>query len=226
MKNYIKHIIVSFVAAIVTIFAAYGGYSIYAADTSADFDKFYEFKNISNSEGFSTLKSQYHSDINDYFNYKFAQLAELIDKEEKFYDHKDFKAPESETNLVENCKTNVSTYCVAIGATDIYIAYLEKLNAMKGTMPTVTQAGGSVKAIVDLVKTRGDEIDKDAKDAKIVLEATLNVYKEFQSAYPMHKKYREIIDSLTKYKIVLGKIREKTDSFPSRFVDATSDKCP
>ena len=226
MKNYIKHIVVSFVAAIVTIFAVYGGYSIYAADTSADFNKFYEFKNISNSDGFSALKSQYHSDMNDYFNYKFEKLTELIDKEEKFYDHKDFKTPESETNLVENCKTNVSTYCVAIGATDIYIAYLEKLNAMKGTMPTVTQAGGSVKVVVDLVKTRGDEIDKDAKDAKTVLEATINVYKEFQSAYPMHKKYREIIDSLTKYKIALGKIREKTDTFPSRFVDATSDKCP
>ncbi|MFH1533656.1 MAG: hypothetical protein ABID64_01885 [Nitrospirota bacterium] len=227
MKNYIKHLVISFVAAIVTIFAVYGGYSIYAADTSADYNKFYEFKNVNNSDGFIFLKSQYHSDMNDYFNFKFAQLTELVDKEVKFYDHKDFKAPESDTNLLENCKTNVSTYCVAIGATDLYIAYLEKLNAMKGTMPTtVTSSSSSIKLVVDLVATRGDEIDKDAKDAKIVLEAAVNVYKEFQSAYPMHKKYKEIIDNLTKYKIALGKIREQTDTFPLRFVDATSDQCP
>ncbi|NIA02276.1 MAG: hypothetical protein GWP15_02750, partial [Nitrospirae bacterium] len=74
--------------------------------------------------------------------------------------------------------------------------------------------------------TRGDEIDKDAKDSKIVLEAAVNVYKEFQSAYPMHKKYKEIINNLTKYKIALGKIRKQTDTFPLRFVDATSDQCP
>lgn len=226
MKIYIKHIIFSFVAAIVTIFAVYGGYAIYAADTSADYGKFYDFQTVENSRGFSILKSEYHSNMNDYFNYKFAQLTELVDKEEKFYDHKDFRAPESDTNLVENCKTNVSTYCVAIGATDIYIAYLEKLNAMKGTMPTIALSSSSIKLVVDLVKTRGDEIDKDAKDSKIVLEAAINVYKEFQSAYPMHKKYKEIIDNLTKYKIALGKIRKQTDTFPLRFVDATSDQCP
>lgn len=226
MKNYIKHVIVSFVAAIITIFAVYGGYTIYAADTSADYGKFYDFTGVNNSDGFIYLKSSYHSNMNDYFNYKFAQLTKLVDKEEKFYEHKDFKAPESDTNLIENCKTNVSTYCVAIGATDLYIAYLEKLNSMKGTMPMITSSSSSIKLVVDLIATRGDEIDKDAKDAKTVLEAAVNVYKEFQSAYPMHKKYKEIIDNLTKYKIALGKIREQTDTFPLRFVDATSDQCP
>lgn len=226
MKIYVRHIIISFVAAIVTIFSVYGGYSIYAASDAVDFEKFYEFKDLQNSRGFSIVKSEYHKNMNDYFNYKFVQLVELVDKEEKFYEHKDFKAPASETNLVETCKTNVSTYCVAIGATDIYINYLDKLNSMKGTMPEITSSGSSIKLIVDLVKTRGDEIDKDAKDSKVFLESTVNAYKEFQSAYPMHKKYTEIINNLTKYKIALGKIREQTETFPLRFVDATSDQCP
>jgi hypothetical protein len=226
MKIYIKHIIVSFITAFVTIFAVYGGYSIYAAGTEVDYDKFYEFKNLSNANNFAIIKSKYHSNMNDYFNYKFDLLVKLVDAEVKFYEHVDFKAPESDKNLVEDCKKNVSTYCVGIGATDIYISYLQKLNTMKGTIQTITSSGTSVKAVVDLVLTRGDEIDKDAKDAKVVLEAAVNVYKEFQSAYPMHKKYREIIDNLTKYKIALGKIREQTDTFPLRFVDATSDQCP
>lgn len=225
MKIYIKHIIVSFIVAIVTIFAVYGGYSIYAASTSVDYEDFYEFKYINNSDGFPYIKSTYHSNMNDYFNYKYKLLTELVDKEEKFYDHVDFKAPPSETNLLENCKKNVSTYCVAIGATDIYISYLEKLNSLKGAVPTVSSSS-SIKFVIDLVKTTGEEIDKDSKDAKIVLEAAVNVYKEFQSAYPMHKKYKEIIGNLTKYKIALGKIRAQTDTFPLRFVDATSDQCP
>lgn len=227
MKTYIKHIFVSFIVAIVTIFAVYGGYTIYAAATSVDYEDFYKFKELSNANNFAVIKSKYHSNMNDYFNYKFKLLTELVDKEAKFYEHADFKAPESETNLLENCKKNVSTYCVAVGATDIYIAYLEKLNSIKGTLPdTVTPSSSSVKLAIDLVQTRGDEIDKDAKDARIVLEGAVNVYKEFQSAYPMHKKYTEIIGNLTKYKIALGKIREQTDTFPLRFVDATSDQCP
>lgn len=222
--KYFKHILVTFVAAIITVFFIFGGYSLYA-DEVPDYDKFLEFTNISSSKPFYQIKSKYHSNMNDYFNFKFEQLVSLIDKEAKFYEHKDFKAPKSDENISETCKTNVSTYCVAMGALDIYIAYLNKLNDVKGTVPEVTTTTPSIKAIADLLTTRGSEVDKDAKDSKTVMEAAINTYKEFQSAYPMHKKYRDIIKNLTKYKIALGKIRVETDKFPNKFVDSTSDKC-
>lgn len=226
MKFY-KHIAVSFLVAILTIFAVYGGYSLYANTGGTNYDDFYSFNHVSSNASFAELQSAYHSSMNDFFNYKFDLMANLIDNNAKFYEHKDFKAPKSDSdaNITEVCKTNVSTYCTAMGALDLYLDYLSQLNAMKGTVPLVSSSTPSVKIIMDLVGTRGGEIDQDAKDSKVVMEATISVYNEFQSAYPMHKKYREIIDNLTKYKIALGKIQTQTAEFPLRFIDATSDSC-
>lgn len=223
--NNIKHIIVSFIVAIITIFFVYGGYSMYAASSTTDFAKFYAFVDEPDENGFILIKSKYHSNMNDYFNHKFEELVKLIDSDPKFYENEKFKAPKSDTNITEVCKTNVSTYCTAMGAMDIYIAYLNKLNRLKGSVPKITSSSNTIKAVIDLVETRGSEIDKDSKDARTVLEGAVNVYKEFQSAYPMHKKYRDIINNLTKYKIALEKIRVQTDQFPTRFVDVTSTNC-
>jgi len=200
---------------------------LYAETSDTNYDDFYAFKDVSSSASFANLQSAYHSSINDFFNYKFELMVNLIDNNEKFYESADFKTPgsESDANIIDVCETNVSTYCVAMGAMDIYLEYLIKLNAMKGAVPLVSSSTPSVKAVVDLVSTRGGEIDQDAKDSKIVMEAAISAYKEFQSAYPMHKKYREIIDNLTKYKIALGKIQIQTAEFPLRFIDATSDQC-
>lgn len=223
--NNIKHIIASFTVAIITIFFVYGGYSIYAVSSTTDFTKFYAFVDEPDSNGFIFIKSKYHSNMNDYFNHKFEELVKLIDSDPKFYENEKFKAPKTDTNIIEVCKTNVSTYCTAMGAMDIYIAYLSKLNNLKGSVEEIKSSGNTIKAVIDLVQTRGDEIDKDAKDARAVLEGAVNVYKEFQSAYPMHKKYRDIINNLTKYKIALEKIRVQTDQFPTRFIDVTSTNC-
>lgn len=218
MKIY-KKIIVTFVTAILTILAVYGGYTIYADDEDPGY---YDFVG---ETSFYFAKVLYHDSMNKYFNDKLKTLVELTE-DEKFYKKKDFVTPPNEVlqkSVDLACIKNVSSYCVAMGALNIHMAYLDTLNSIKGRLPEYSST--SIDQILKALSTRNEEINKEVEDAKLVMEAAIAAYDEFRMAYPVHQKYREIIKSLTKYRIALKKIQNETVEFPLRFVDATSSKC-
>jgi hypothetical protein len=212
-----KNILITFLSAFVTIVLVYGGYNIYAsADDSNGFD-----------EDFTALSYEYHNDMNDFFNEKIEYLVEILE-EEDFFENEDFIVPEGvdSKNYVEKCgETNVSTYCVAIEALDIYIGYLEDLNVVKGSLSTVEIDLPTVSDMVEEISVRDEGIESEVSDAKTVMFAAVAAYDEFKTAYPMHKKYKEIIENLVKYKIAVKKIANQTVEFPLRFIDATSSTC-
>ncbi len=205
----------------------YGGYTIYAEEEEQNF---YGFMDFSGQPFLFLLSGAYHNSMNDFFNYKIQRAVELIDGDEKFYENKDFLVPEFDetkdlTQEVKNkCKKNISTYCVSMEALDLYISYLYSLNIMKGTLPAFGP-NATIEEVLDDMEGRDEDMEQEVKDAKLVMESTINAYNEFKSAYPMHKQYRTIINNLTKYKIALMKIRKETKYFPLRFVDATSSQC-
>ncbi|MBI4231647.1 hypothetical protein HY605_00320 [Candidatus Peregrinibacteria bacterium] len=57
------------------------------------------------------------------------------------------------------------------------------------------------------------------------MKATVGAYNEYRLAYPMHKKYEEVIDNLIEYKDATEDIKQEVMQFPGKFIDATTSQC-
>ncbi|MFH1284824.1 MAG: hypothetical protein ABIH78_04555 [Candidatus Peregrinibacteria bacterium] len=205
-----RNIAMTFGTAILTILVVYGGYGIFAQDT--------EYLGE-----FSVVQLDYHANMNGYFNSKIEHLVDLIDVDKNdFYKNPDFEAPEKASDCGEN---NVSTYCVAVGAADLYIEYLGALNGLKGFLPPLSGEISTQEEAAQGVSIRDEEIAKESTDAKLAMKATISAYDSFKTAYPMHIKYETIITNVTKYKLALKRIRNRVERFPMKFIDATSSEC-
>lgn len=208
MKLY-KNILVTFLTAILTIFVMYGGYSIYAI----------------NEPDFTDVTTNYHFEMNAFFNTKLEKLVEMIDEDEEFFNDVDFKVPSGANpdNYSEKCsEDNVSSYCVSMQALEIYLNYVNTLNGLKGTVP---KGASTLDEAFNYVAYRDQEMDEEVEEARMVMEATIAAYDEFKMAYPMHKQYELIIRNLVKYKLELKKVRYQVARFPEKFIDATSSDC-
>jgi hypothetical protein len=153
----------------------------------------------------------------------FYQNAE---KKKQFLPPTDLKDDDKIGDILVKCgDTNYSSYCVGMGALKTYQEYLNKLNSLKGNI-NLKGADGTVAT--EFLRSRyreADEINKESQEARAVMESTVAAYNEFRLAYPMHKKYEEIINLLTKYKLILKDIRLRVAEFPVRFVDSSTSKC-
>lgn len=227
MKLY-KNILITFLTAIIAIAVLYGGYTIYAEDG-------YTFKIQGLS--FREVFDAYHGGMNDYFNGKISKLNTLLDKPE-FYLEDDFIVPDIDpvnddfAAISEKCKENVSTYCVAIGALDRYIEYVKVLNNLLGTLANEESEDSAfmsgvknIGALLETTEERNKKINAEFSEAKEVLEAAIAAYNEYRLAYPLHKRYEQIIKDLIKYKLALKAIRREATFFPIKFIDATSSQC-
>jgi len=219
-----KNIIISFVSALTTIFLVGGGYAIYAETGKKDY---YNFKNPSAS--FFKVEGLYHESMNQYFNDKLAMLVDTIDSGNDFYKSDDFNPPKdvNSSNYSVKCgEKNISTYCVSMGAMDLYLAYVDTLNQMKGFLPMENlPKNPTADNLLNQKTTRDAMIDKEYEQARTVMEATVSAYDEFRTAYPTHKKYVNVLNGMIKYKIALAKIKNQILRFPGKFIDATSAEC-
>ncbi len=227
--KFLRKITIGMVTCVLTIIFTYGGYTLYAESAvseQAHLDDYITFDNPGGN--FTTVKTNYHNAMREYFNYKFEKLVDLLE-DEKFYGKPEFKAPgdADSSNYGKKCeKDNVSTYCVAMGAMDLYIIYIETLNQMKGYLPSGdVPDGASVGELLEKNKSRDAEADLEVEQAKKVMEGTVAVYNEFRLAYPMHKKYEQVMKSLIKYKDALKKIRLMVTKYPGKFHDAGTSEC-
>lgn len=224
MKNFLKKIAITFLSAITTVMLVYGGYTIYA--------KQFGFQ-TSNLPYFAVFAG-YHKEMNNFFNQKLEKLNKLMNSEDFYNDpgKKKLLVPPQKFDLLnstlsealEACgEENVSSYCISMGALEIYSAYVEKLNDLKSTLETNDSA--YLEYIVERTRARNENIDKEIIAAKKIMEGAVAAYNEYHLAYPMHKKYKEIITDLVKYKLTLKDIRKRAAQFPIKFIDASSDQC-
>lgn len=221
--NMYKKILITFSTAIAVMMVVYGGYTIYAETKN-----YYAFESLSD---FSSVKSAYHDSINEFFNDKIDQLMTILKKPE-FYKDVNFLSPanvnstdaSSPNYYTKKCgDTNVSTYCVSMGALDLYMAYIATLGTVNQNIPP--RQGQTIKGAYEIITITDKAIQTEIVDAKRIMTGTVAVYDEFRRAYPTHKQNQEIIKTLVKYKIALQKIRQVVTSFPLRFIDATSPDC-
>ncbi|MFC1615502.1 hypothetical protein ACFL21_00020 [Patescibacteria group bacterium] len=216
----LKQLIIGLVSAIFTSVVILGAYTIYAEDT-------YDFE-ATVFDGLLTVKAAYHTEMNDYFNDKIEKLVEILE-EDKFYNNENFIAPQGVNldNYQELCvEENVSSYCVAMGALDRYVAYTTTLSGITGYLISFDyEQTGTKYDLLSQSEYFNEDITIELEESKRVMEGTVAAYNEFRLAYPMHIKFEDIINSLMKYRIALKDIRKQVKKFPTKFVDATSVTC-
>lgn len=68
-------------------------------------------------------------------------------------------------------------------------------------------------------------IEREISSSKRALDVTLQAYDELKTAWPMHKRYTEVYESLLKFRDKMVEIRHHTEAYPSKFIDATTTQC-
>lgn len=227
--NLVKKTIRTLIFSVFTLFVLYGGYTIFAAD---------EYSFESPNSGFYPVKADYHSTMNDYFNYKIELFLETDPDSPNQVPPPDKICPKASEE--SDSAYNVSTYCVAMGAVDIFTAYMKTLDDVSAPilslnkdaasqqpalLPIVGNPFAAVRSILGAATNVEDAIGEERIEAEKVLDMAIAAYNEFRLAYPMHKKYEEIIVDLYKYRDMIADITTKTMDFPGEFIDATSKSC-
>lgn len=210
--NIFKQTLLSIFTAFVTMTLVYGGYTIYADDEDLDFRQ--------PDEGILYVETTYHRAMNQYFNEKMERLVTILDGDQ-FEQNPDFNPPAEGEECTEN---NVSSYCVSMGATDMYVDLLETLDQMEGN-PVQDPEDVSVSEVLRRTNQRDNEIARVIEESQLVLDATLATYNEFRLAYPMHKQYEQVMTNLINYRKSLEGIRNEVTHFPGKFIDASSSYC-
>lgn len=70
-----------------------------------------------------------------------------------------------------------------------------------------------------------DEASRAVADAKAALDQTLSAYDQMKLAWSMHVRYMKIYEDLLKYRDKLVDMRHYVESFPAKFIDASTTQC-
>ncbi len=179
------------------------------------------------------MMKAYHSFVNDTFNEQFERLNDAFKDGPNEETKKLLKPPKLEDN--ETCNSdNLSTYCLAEKLTQTFSAYSE---AMIANTSLFTESGecesgyededspATVDEVTQYASSRTTFISQELEHAKQTLDMSLAVYNEFQTAYVMHRKYEEILESLQKYEASLYRIRKDVEKYPMKFVNVSTPNC-
>lgn len=177
-----------------------------------------------------TMILTYHQQMNVTFNTSIARMIALLK------DQKDTLDPEvavflkpPETGKEDACfmtddSMNVSVYCMALRGDLLYDAFTRGMDYQRSLAlkPTANDTQDSLQSRLSYRKAR---IDRELVDAKGAFDATLTAYSELATAFPLHMQLEVVKDSLIRYRDRLVEIRKKVETFPAKFVDATSTNC-
>lgn len=215
--RHLKWTIRTLLTAFITYFVLWGGYSLFAAAEEYSFQK--------PSLGYAAVKYWYHFSMNSYFNDKIERMLEM-DMDDPNY----APPPDGENCTDKKYENNVSTYCVAMGALDMYLAYSKTLDEVKAIIGPFEFSGKlplaqvSLSDIFNVAGRRDDAVETEKVEALKLMELTVSAYNELRLAYPMHKKYEALIVDLTRYRDFLSDVRSRSEWLPSKYIDATSRK--
>ena len=148
------------------------------------------------------------------------------------------------------CKGNTTTYCTAInimgfspryaGEYDSEVldksfgtlknsfwCYKYALEAKKSDIKELNPNGSSdqIYSVSELAFERSNQIDLEVQKSKAAIDETLDAYSQLLRTWRMHKRYIKIFESLVEYRDYLVDVRKQTDSFPMKFIDASTTKC-
>jgi len=193
----------------------------YVRQIKAASEQKYEFSQYSMV---SAKQNVYHRIMNGHFN---KRIRALINDE----------GSKEIVNDKKNCEdNNITTFCVASEAFDMFDQYRKELIAeldnVNEELDLARQSieEGSLKLfyqgpLIGYNTEKKADIENELIKAEKALDLTIKAYNEMQIAYPLHLEYQETINNLEKYRIHLESIESYTESYPKLFVNATTTEC-
>lgn len=192
---------------------------------------------------YEQMLSSYHARMNGLFNDRIKKMVKAMEQAQNAEALKKLFAPPQAVKKDglpvgrEACgMENLSTYCLAQSALEEYFAFREAMliarDRIKQKIPTqfetISGKNFSGAPAAQKVLNYGetiDRIDREIDIARQALDQGLAAYNEMQTTYPLHKKYQEVIKSLTTYRDKISAVRKQIERFPPTFLDVTTTKC-
>lgn len=204
------------VSALITTMLLYSSYNIFALAAPYSF----EYPSL----GLIPVKLAYHSEMNTYFNDKISAFLDMDPQDPNY------SAPKDDQECGEK---NVSSYCVAFGALDRFMAYVKTLDEITPTLlnfqnSEVWLVGNPAATVTDIfyaAASNQQKVNAEKKHALAVMDAAVSAYNEFRLALPVHLKYEELIKELYVFIKNLKSLRMELAHFPVKFIDASSQSC-
>lgn len=100
-------------------------------------------------------------------------------------------------------------------------AIFEQRRMIGGTVGDIKEGQESIQNYGAVI----NRVDRELDIARKALDQSLAAYNELQMALPMHIKYKQVVSALEKYRDKISKVRQKTDVFPTNFLDVTTAAC-
>ncbi|MBU1992477.1 MAG: hypothetical protein ABH856_01170 [Patescibacteria group bacterium] len=162
------------------------------------------------------LATAYHESVNELFN---AKAKKLITEDET--------ANKESLDEEECLKTdnNVSTFCVAVQAIDLYEQYKDELYKRWDPTQKDIENSESLTDALSNTSSKRDFIKEQVAKSKVALDMTLSAYNELRWSFELHKQYKQVIKDLLKYRDKLADVRQYVEQYPARFADATTPYC-
>lgn len=164
------------------------------------------------------------------------------------------RAPEAATTeaalkkCAENDYANYSTYCVAITLyADPSFGYKGFRDVMSCRKNELFESTKEKNAYIDgmvmgekneqevykiyqqeailSISNKISQATNAVNDAKAALDQTLSAYDQMKLAWSLHTRYVKIYEDLVKYRDKLVDIRHYVETFPSKFIDASTTQC-
>lgn len=208
----------------------YSMYGVFASAKDYDFEK--------PDLGFYGVKLAYHVNMNNYFNDKVGLFLKTKTDDPNYGVPADVDkcvGDDTAACVAEKCgEKNVSTYCVAMGALDMYYAYADTLDEISPMLlqiqsetgaPVVGNVVGTVANLFTSLSVNDSKVAEEKANAMKAVDMTVSAYNELRLAYPVHLKYAEITKELYTYVDSLRKLRNNLYLFPAKFIDSSSQSC-
>lgn len=178
----------------------------------------------------------YHQEMNRIFNDSIKQLVQVLST------NKDLSNPALRKKVLDRISVpaevladdveafcaekkdamNLSTFCLALRADFLYDKYATALSFRRGTLDL--SSGKQVDAVESDSVTRSI-VAREILDAKKTFDAALSAYQELQTAFPLHMQFEDMKTSLLQYRDRLVDMRKQIDSFPHKFINASTTEC-
>ncbi|HCW32144.1 MAG: hypothetical protein UT36_C0002G0039 [Candidatus Peregrinibacteria bacterium GW2011_GWF2_39_17] len=181
------------------------------AETNDSITQKYSRSNLSLEDAILT----YHQTMNDLFNKSIEKMTSGSG---------DLNPP---TN--DDCPdNNVSTFCVAMRATNEYDGFLIALKSHQNYFTDETSPANQSLSTEEALNQQGQR--EDLRNSQIaiaqnVLSVSLATYNEIQIFYPLHLEYSKLIKQLEKYRDGLSKVRREVEKYPKTFQNVSTTKC-
>ena len=206
------------------------GVSFAAEEKPFDVNSFYD-----ESMTLENLIFTYHDEMNKLFNRTIKELISVLSKNRDLKNEEKrnavlerLEAPEEnkeyETCFADAGNMNLSTFCLAVRADDLYENYITALRFQR-YKPQPVEENAKQADVQANFAVRNGMIDEELGSAQRAFNATLSAYLELQTAFPLHMQLEQTKDLLIRYRDRLVEVRKQVDEFPKRFINATTTSC-